>query len=267
MAVSQDGKRVAATVRDQTTSMRDIWLFDAARNLGTRFTFDPANETSPFFSPDGNWLAYSSNRKGHDDIYRKAVSGSADEELLVESKEDKNPFAWSPDGRYLAYFQTAKGTRADISVLPMEGERKPQVFLQTPFLEYPAAFSPDGRWLAYGSDESGSFQIYVTSFPKPGRKWQVSTESSAYAYWSADGKEIVSHAYTGQVWAVEVAEKADSLEIGAPKPLFKLPGPPRPSGTDFFPTADHQRFLILDHGQKANTLLNLVVNWPAAARR
>ncbi len=267
MAISPDSKRVVATLRDPASGTRDLWVLDVSRNLGTRFTFDPANETSPVWSPDGNWLAYSSNRKGHDDIYRKALSGSADEELLVESKTDKNAYAWSPDGRYLAYTDTGKDTKFDIFVLPLEGERKPQVFLQTPFLEYPAAFSPDGRWLAYGSEESGNFHIYVTSFPRPGRKWQVSTESGAYAYWSADGKEIVYHGYSGQVWAVEIAAKGDSVEMGAPKPLFKLAGPPRPSGAEFFPTADHQRFLILDHGQKANALLNLVVNWTAAAKR
>jgi Tol biopolymer transport system component/predicted Ser/Thr protein kinase len=267
MGISRDGKRVATTVREQSTGTRDLWVIDVSRNLGTRFTFDPANETSPLFSPDGNWLAFSSNRKGHDDIYRKALSGPADEELLVESKNDKNPAAWSPDGRYLAYTDTGKETKADIFLLPLEGERKPQVFLQTPFLEYPAAFSPDGRWLAYGSDESGNFHIYVTSFPRPGRKWQVSTENGAYAYWSADGKEIVYHGFSGQLWAVEVSAKGDSVEIGAPKSLFKLAGPPRPSGVEFFPTSDHQRFLVLDRGQKANTLVNLVVNWPAAARR
>ncbi len=267
VTLSPDGTRAVATVRDPASGNRDLWVFDVARNLGSRFTFDPGNEENPLFSPDGIWLVFSSTRKGHDDLYRKSVTGSSDEELLLESKSDKTAGAWSSDGRFLAYADTGKSTRADISILPLEGDRKPQLFLQTPFLEYPAAFSPDGRWLVYGSDESGKFQLYVTSFPRPGRKWQVSKEEGAYAYWSKDGKEIVYHGFSGQVWAVEVAAREESIEIGTPKPLFKLPGPPRAAGHDFSSTADHQRFLVLDRGQKANALLNLVVNWTAAAKR
>jgi Tol biopolymer transport system component len=264
VSLSPDGKRAAATIRDAASGNRDVWIYDLARNLGTRFTFDPSNENSPLWSPDGDWLAYSSSRKGHEDIYRKAVAGSSEEELLVESKTDKEPFAWSPDGRFLAYTGIEKDTKYDIFVLPLDGDRKPQVFLQTPFAEYPAAFSPDGRWLVYGSDESGKLQLYVTSFPRPGRKWQVSREEGAYAYWSKDGKEILYHGFSGQIWAVEVAERADSLDIGAPKPLFKISVPPKPNGAEISPTTDHQRFLVLDHGQKPNTLLNMVVNWNAA---
>lgn len=267
VALSPDGKRAAATVRDPTTGKWDLWLYDVSHNLATRFTFDPAMEKSPAWSPDGQWIAYASSRKGHDDLYRKAVAGSSEEELLVESETDKDPVVWSPDGHFLAYVENAKDTKGDILLLPMDGERKPRVFLRTQFNEYPAAFSPDGHWLVYGSDESGKFQLYVTSFPTPGRKWQVSREEGGYAYWSADGKEIVYHGFSGTIWAIEVAERSDSLDLGAPKPLFKLSVPPKGTGAEIYATSDHQRFLVLDHGQKANALLNLVVNWTAVAKR
>jgi eukaryotic-like serine/threonine-protein kinase len=267
LSLSPDGRRAAASVRDPNTGNRDLWMFDVARNLGTRFTFDPGNEESPVFSPDGNWVAFSSNQKGRVGIYRKTTSGSSDQEPLIESKSDTAPGCWSPDGRFLACYESGRETKGDIAFLPLEGDRKPQVFIKTPAFEYPAAFSPDGHWLAYGSDESGKFQIYVTSFPKPGRKWQVSREDGAYAYWRADGKEIVYHGFSGQIWAVEVALRADSVELGVPKPLFKLPIPPKAGGPDIYPTADHQRFLYLDRGNpKASALLNLVVNWTAAKR-
>ncbi len=267
VALSPDGKRAVATLRDPATGNRDLWVYDVARNLGTRFTFGPLNENSPAWSPDGQWIAYASSRKGREDIYRKAVAGSSEEELLLESKTDKEPVVWSPDGRFLVYSEVGKDTKVDILFLPMDGDRKPRVFLRTPFSEYPAAFSPNGRWLVYGSDESGKFQLYVTSFPTPGRKWQVSREEGAYAYWSQDGKEVIYHAFSGQIWAVEVAERADSLDIGSPKPLFKLAVAPKASGAEIYPTSDHKRFLVLDHGQKASALLNLIVNWTATAKR
>jgi Tol biopolymer transport system component len=268
VSLSPDGKHAAASVRDPGTGNRDIWVFDVVRNLGTRFTFEPGNEESPVWSPDAAWLAFSSNQKGgRVSAYRKSASGSSEQELLVESQNDTVPSCWSPDGRYIALFESARETKGDIIFLPLEGERKPQVFLKTPAFEYPAAFSPDGRWLAYGSDESGKYQIYVTSFPKAGRKWQVSREEGAYAYWSADGKEIVYHGFSGEIFAVEVDLRADSIELGVPKPLFKIPIPPKPGGPDIFPTVDHKRFLYLDRGSpKASALLNLVLNWTAGKR-
>ncbi|MGH9365800.1 MAG: protein kinase domain-containing protein, partial [Thermoanaerobaculia bacterium] len=265
--LSPDGKHATAAVRDQGTGNRDLWVFDVARNLRTRFTFGPANSWWPVWSPDSASLAFASSRKGHLDLYRKPLGGSSEEELLYESKADKMPMSISPDGRFLAYFESTKETRGDIWILPLQGERKPQLFLQTPFFELPFDFSPDGRWLSYGSDESGKWQVYVTSFPRPARKWQVSTEESAYAHWRADGKELVFQGIAGQLWAVEVAARGDDFQIGAQKLLFKFNAIFGPSGYDYFPTADHQRFLVLNRSQQPNLLLDLVVNWPASVRR
>jgi hypothetical protein len=56
----------------------------------------------------------------------------------------------------------------DIWVLPLEGERKPEPFLQTSADEGGATLSPDGRFLAYVSNESGRAEVYVRAFPGPG---------------------------------------------------------------------------------------------------
>jgi serine/threonine protein kinase len=53
----------------------------------------------------------------------------------------------------------------DLSTLPLTGDRKPQCLLQTPLAENQASLSPDGHWLAYTSDESGSYEIYVSRDP------------------------------------------------------------------------------------------------------
>jgi eukaryotic-like serine/threonine-protein kinase len=51
---------------------------------------------------------------------------------------------------------------------------KAEPYLQTPFDERHDSFSPGARWMAYSSDESGSFQVYVRTFPDKGGKWQIS---------------------------------------------------------------------------------------------
>ena len=123
--------------------------------------------------------------------------------------------------------------------------------------------SPDGRWVPYSSDESGRWEVYVTSFPRAGRKWQISTDGGAYAFWSADGKEILYHDLSGMIWAVPVGVRGETLELGKGRPLFRAPGP-NPTAPSFSPTSDHQRFLVVGEGQKPNPLVDVVVNWTIA---
>jgi hypothetical protein len=64
------------------------------------------------------------------------------------------------------------------------------------------------------------------------------------------------------IWAVPVAVRGETLEIGKGRSLFRSPGP-SPTAPSFSPTSDHQRFLVVGEGQKPNALVDLVVNWTA----
>jgi len=79
-SVSPDLERVAVSVFDLRMGPTDLWIYDVTRNLRTRFTFDPASDASPVWSPDGSQVAFASNREGDYDLYTKTFSGSADEE-------------------------------------------------------------------------------------------------------------------------------------------------------------------------------------------
>ncbi|MCH8269243.1 MAG: PD40 domain-containing protein [Acidobacteria bacterium] len=104
-------------------------------------------------------------------------------------------------------------------MLPLEGERKPQPFLQTQFSEGPAVFSPDGRWLAYVSDESGRFEIYVQPFPGPGGKWQISTGGGTEPVWSPSGQELY-YRNSDQMMAVDISTQP-TFTVGKPRLLFR----------------------------------------------
>jgi dipeptidyl aminopeptidase/acylaminoacyl peptidase len=69
--LSPDGKRVAVSILDQAQKTRDIWIIDIARGLRTRFTFEPANESTATWSPDGTRIVFNSQRKGSFDLYAK----------------------------------------------------------------------------------------------------------------------------------------------------------------------------------------------------
>ncbi len=135
--LSPDGRKVAASVSDQSAGTLDIWIYDLARGVKTRFTFDPADDDDPVWSPDGNTIVFDSARTGIYNIYQKPANGAHPEELLYEDKATKYPTSWSADGKYILFDRTdPQGkTKTDLWVLPMFGERKPFAFLETQFEE------------------------------------------------------------------------------------------------------------------------------------
>jgi eukaryotic-like serine/threonine-protein kinase len=165
-ALSPDEKKLAIARIDPRIGTKDLWLFDLALGTPTRFTFDPAEETNPTWSPDGNQIAFSSSQKGIMNLYKKATSGTGDAEPLLESIEHQIIESWSPSGLFILY-----DAGDHLSALPLTGDRKPiSLFVKNG--ETRAAISPNGRWVAYQSGESGREEVYVQSFPPSGSKWQ-----------------------------------------------------------------------------------------------
>ncbi|HEU5256858.1 MAG TPA: protein kinase [Vicinamibacterales bacterium] len=261
--LSSDAKQAAINLPDQTSRGRDIWLFDVARNLRTRFTFNAADELTAIWSPDRSRVVFSSRRNGKLDLYVKAASGAGTEELLFEDQFDKIPTSWSADGQYLLYVSFRGATTGnDLYVLPLSGERKPIPFATMPFSEAPGAFSPDGRWIAYSSNESGTNELYVAPFPARGGKWQVSNGSAGAFRWSRNGAEIVYLAPDSTLMAVDVNGKGTAFEVGTVKPLFRTRVAPVRS--EWAVTPDGQRFLINTlPEQTVSPLITVVVNWTA----
>ena len=75
------------------------------------------------------------------------------EQLLLESPSVKLVTDWSRDGRFLLYQYADPKTGWDLAAVPMIGDRKPIVVVNTPFEERGGQFSPDARWVAYQSNE------------------------------------------------------------------------------------------------------------------
>jgi serine/threonine protein kinase/Tol biopolymer transport system component len=170
--LSPDGRRLAVVVHEEGTN-GDIWICDLDRGTLSRLTFD-GNKTRPIWSPDGNRIAFGSLKERS--LSWIAADGSGAEERLVTGQEvPPLPQSWSQDGLWLAYVLNPPATKSDIWILPLQGERKPRLFLQTSFYDAAPRFSPDGRWLVYHSDESGQYEIYARPFPGPGAKILIST--------------------------------------------------------------------------------------------
>ena len=266
--LSPNGEKLAAAILNPQAGGLDIWLYELARNVPTRFTFGSGFTAAPLWSADESQIVFSSNQKGQYDVYQKAANGNGSEELLFQSDEIKNPTSWSADGRFIAFTNTDRkaNTKDDLWILPLFGDRKPYPFLQTPFNEFDAQFSPDGRWIAYVSDESGNNQVYLAPFPGPGGKREVSRDGGTEPRWRGDGKELFFVAADKKLMAAAVDVKADTLEIGNAQPLFET-RPTASPGTHYDVTRDGKRFLVQMAGEGGSPPLTLVVNWTADLKK
>ena len=264
--ISPDGRRAAVqrTVQGNT----DIWILDGTRT--SRFTFDAAVDREPIWSPDGSRIVFHSNRKGQFDLYQKSSSGTGSEELLLESPQGAVPTDWSPNGRFILYDSILN---SDLWVLPLEGDRKPWVFLKTNFNERRLQFSPNGRWVAYASNESGRIEIYVRPFVEPAAsgvsgdrtdgQWQVSTAGGIFPRWRGDGKELYYIGSTGQMMAVPITANGATLEPGTPLMLFqtRIVGGGSNTAPAYYDVAHDGRFLINTVLDDASSPITLIQNW------
>jgi eukaryotic-like serine/threonine-protein kinase len=150
--ISPDGKRVAVEIFPPGKSISDLWIYDLARPIKTRLTFDPSVNRRAAWSPDGSRIRFSSSRSGHQQIYEKATNGVGDDELVAPASSGEQVIdSWSQDSKFVAYdaIGTAADTSSEIWILPTSGDRKPSPFLQSKFHQRDVTFSPDGKWLAY----------------------------------------------------------------------------------------------------------------------
>lgn len=257
--LSPDGRRVATDQTDQDGRNVDVWVLDPARDATTRLTFDPALDMTPVWSPDGKQIVFSSNRSLRFRFYQKNADGSGSEQEIADGGVDAfNSLDWSRNGKYIL---VRRNNELWYLTWP-ERELKP--LIQVKWVVRGAQFSPDGRWVAYASNESGSMEVYVTSFPSGNGKWQVSTGGGQEPRWRKDGKELFFLSRDSKMMAAPVSTGA-SFEAGTPVSLFQTRRRQPISSQDLLSydvSADGQRFLIATQVDEANTApLSVLLNW------
>ena len=265
--LAPDGKNATVSLMDAATRHRDVWIYDAASGLRTRFTFDPAEARESAWSPDSSKIVFNSNRKGTFDLYEKRSNGSGAEELLWADNLNKYPSGFSPDGKTLSYWsQGDSKNKTAIWILPLTNARKPYRFSPGAFDERWGKFSPDGRWIVYQSNESQRDEIYIASFPGPGGKRQISFSGGEQPIWRSDGKEIFYLAPGDRMMAAEVNTTGDTPAVGAERPLFSQQS--CGAGYCYDVSADGQRFLLRTEPDASSAEpLTVVQNWTAGLRK
>ncbi len=263
-SLSPDGKHATVDISDLKTANVDVWIDDLGQGTSSRFTFDPAEEVTGIWSPDGKHVAYRSIASGESTLVVKGSAGLESPKVIFSAGEsdDIMPNSWSPDHRQiLCSYQPVSGG-SDLTIVDVaSGKMAP--FIATKASETNGMISPDGMWAAYASNESGDWEIYVTTFPKGEGKWQVSRGGGTEPRWRGDGKEIFYIDPKGTLTAVPVSAES-AFSAGAPSPLFPVRGRAPISSTDLFTydvAKDGKRFLVNryvkpEHVQPLTVVLN-----------
>jgi serine/threonine protein kinase len=266
--LSPDGSRVAVDIADSKANNVNIWLGDLTRGTDSRFTFDNSEDVGGVWSRDGSLIAYRSLQSSDTNVFVKQSQGLQPARSIFSAKEsgqatdDLVPNSWSLDGKQLlSTLQPAAGGTQLILLETAGGTRTP--FLSTKSSESNGQISPDGTWVAYASNESGDWEIYVTTFPSAAGKWQVSRGGGTEPRWRADGKELFYIGPKSMLTAVSVDTRG-SFSSGNPTPLFRAQLRAQVSSTDQFSydvTKDGQRFLVNRYAKPAQVApLHVILN-------
>ena len=261
--LSPDGKHLAL-------KKDGIWVTDLAGGNGIRLSLGSGQLAT--WSPDSSRVAYNGAVEGVGrGLMERAANGVGDPKLLLEGVVFPN--AWTPDERFLLYMQRAPKTRLDIWALPLFGERKPFVLLNSKADENTPMISKKGRWMAYLSDESGYWELYVQSFTSDGKlgsdRQRISANGAVSPVWSSDGKEIFFIDRDRQLMATTVKTDGAVFEFSTPVALFKTRTVFQYGlFQEFDVSPDRQRFVIgtlIGEPKSANP--TVILNWTALLKK
>ncbi|HMC62370.1 MAG TPA: hypothetical protein VKJ01_24455, partial [Candidatus Solibacter sp.] len=127
----------------------DIWIAGENGSGVQRLTDNQARDVFPRFSPDGNWIAFSSNRDGNDDVYVIPVTGGKPRQLTFHSANDE-VVGWSPDGKKIVFTSVrGNGIFPTVTTLwEISAEGGIETPVQTDWGAW-ASYSPDGQKMAF----------------------------------------------------------------------------------------------------------------------
>ncbi len=262
--LSPDDLYAAVELMDPNKGTADIWVIDLERSVEGRFSFNELGAWSPVWSPDGSKLlygAYESATKGLKSKFSlKPTDGNAQPESIYEGERFVFASDWSPDGRYVIFEATSPGT-GDVNLyyIDLIEAKKPVPLRKGDLRDEYGRFSPDGRWVAFASNEAGSSQLYVMSFPDGKSKWQVTRDGAGRGLAWRPG-EILFKGPGGKIMSERVETTGDSIRLSNPEVLFT-----NPRIADFDFSHDGRRMIATVLPENAETgSITLVINWSAA---
>jgi Tol biopolymer transport system component len=161
IAISRDGKRLAFSILRQNA---DIWRLPVSPESGKptgaaqEVITTTREDSRGAWSPDGNTIAFNSDRTGEMNIWLYSIADRSSRRLTRGAGGDYQA-NWSLDGNHIVFFSSRAGT-ADIWAIEMAtGQMKP--LTETDSIDVNPFYSPDGKFIAYNSDRSGRPEVWL----------------------------------------------------------------------------------------------------------
>jgi len=220
---SRDGERLAVGTDDgkeAIVSIQDLTASSAMRRL----TFVGHNRF-PIWSPEGQRVAFQSDREGDQAIYSQRIDGTGSIERLTKAAQGEAhiPESWSPDGKFLS-FSVSKGSRFSLWTLSVPDKRASPFGTVQSMQPIGSVFSPDSHWIAYSSSPvagpvaSPDRGVFIQPVPPTGEPYQLPKQQlDFHPVWGPKGTELfyVVSSASGQLAMVSVTMHP-SVIFGSP---------------------------------------------------
>ncbi len=251
LRIAPDGRRVAVTELDPQLRTLDVWIREGTQPVPTRLSLGTDIDESATWSTDGQRVAWVGKRRH---IMIRGAGAVLPEQISATFDPPVQLWDWSRDGRFLLVGRGDAETRDDLWVVPQAAGAQPTKYAAGSFNQTYGAFSPNGRWVAFASDESGQPEIYIDSFPVPGKRVRVTTAGGIEPRWRRDGREL----YFRRGSEVHAVRVTDDMTVAAVERLFDAGAIIRA----FDAVPDGTRFLLnLPASDTAPRAATMVVNW------
>jgi len=185
--------RTSIAYVSDATGRKEVYVSDILGRHPRQVTSHRALCVSPRFTPDVNYLAYSTYHRGNQDLYITDLRQNSSTNALSRRKGLNMAPAFSPDGKTMVV-TLSKGGNPDLYLLDRQGEILEQLTTHAGINVSPS-FSPDGKSIAFVSDRSGKPNVYVMNMGnRQAQRLTFKCSENSEPAWSPKGDEI---AYTG----------------------------------------------------------------------
>ena len=246
--VSRDGRKLLLSVEGGA-----IYMIDLDTQTPTLMS---ESGFYPLWSPDGSEIVFSTSRGDSFDVYRRPVDLSRPEEVYLDVVNNLRSGDWTRQDT-LVIREEIPGKGMDLRYISEIDDPTMEPLLEGDDDELAPVVSADGRWVAYVSNYSGTDEVYVTSFPEPGGRLQVSIKSGTSPTWAPDGSAIYYFEGTKMI-AVSI-ETEPRFRVIDRKVLFEGDYVQYRWSRQYDIQPDGKRFILIKNPTRGN--IEVVTNW------